>query len=315
MEIRTRFAPSPTGYMHLGNLWIAFLNWMWTRQHRGRIILRIEDIDRQRCRDIFTRGILHDLEWMGLDYDEGPENQYSYGSTVQSHRLPVYDRILQSWASSGNIYPCYCSRARIHQISSAPHEGEERPVYDGHCRYLTTEERMRFHKKPSWRLKTEKHDISFEDLFFGEQSRAIHPGMDDFVVKRADEMISYQLAVSVDDGAMGVTHVLRGNDLMDSTFFQVYLLKMLGYPIPAYGHLPLLTDPSGTRLSKRQHGITIRELRDDGLTPEDLIGCMLYWAGAIPAIRPVTLSQALLIPFEELRNLKNKHIIIVRPEK
>lgn len=314
MEIRTRFAPSPTGYMHLGNLWIAFLNWIWTRQHKGRIILRIEDIDRQRCRDIFAREILHDLEWMGLDYDEGPENQYSYGSTVQSQRLSVYESILQSLALSGKIYPCYCSRARIHQISSAPHEGEENPVYDGHCRCLTPEERKRFDKKPSWRLKTEKRDISFHDLLSGEQVRTILPGMDDFVVKRADDMIAYQLAVSIDDGAMGITHVLRGNDLMDSTFYQVYLLKEMGSSVPVYGHLPLLIDSSGTRLSKRQHGITIRELRDQGFTPEDLIGYMLHWAGAIPSIRPMTLAEALLIPFEQLKHLKERHIVITRPE-
>ena len=315
MEIRTRFAPSPTGYMHLGNLWIAFLNWLWTRQHKGKVILRIEDIDKQRCSDIFTRGILHDLEWMGLDYDEGPENQYSYGSTVQSHRLQVYESILRFLASSGDIYPCYCTRARIHQVSSAPHEGEERPVYDGHCRSLTAEERAKINKKPSWRMKTEKMDISFSDLFFGRQVRMIRPGMDDFVVKRADDMIAYQLAASIDDKAMGITHVLRGNDLIESTFFQVYLLRKLDSRIPVYGHLPLLIDSNGVRLSKRQHGITIRELRKDGLTSEDLIGYMLYWAGGISSLQPVTLNEALSIPFDHFKYLKNKHIMISKPVK
>ena len=140
--IRTRFAPSPTGYMHLGNIWVAFLNWLWTRQQGGAIVLRIEDIDRQRSHAEYIEGIKEDLAWMGLSYDEGPGGSYSYGTPVQSLRFPLYQEIMDRWKEAGEVYPCFCSRARLHSIASAPHEGEGLPVYDGHCRRLSAEEEI-----------------------------------------------------------------------------------------------------------------------------------------------------------------------------
>ena len=185
MDIRSRFAPSPTGRMHLGNLWIAFLNWLWTRQRGGKIILRMGDIDRDRCRKEYEEGILEDLSWMGLDFDEGPEGIYSYGPAVQSRRYDIYDSILSAMEKKGLIYPCYCSRSRIHQVLSAPHEGEARPVYDGHCRNLTPEERESMTKNPCWRVRMEESTISFTDLFYGTITRTLKAGADDFVVRRA----------------------------------------------------------------------------------------------------------------------------------
>ena len=311
MKIRTRFAPSPTGYMHLGNVWIAFLNWLWTKQQGGEIVLRIEDIDRQRCHEEYIRAIEEDLEWLGLSYDEGPAGNYSYGKPLQSERFPLYQKILDTWYKEGEIYPCYCTRARLHSISSAPHEGETLPVYDGHCRELTDAERAAMTKAPSWRIRMEEVSESFTDLFCGTLERRLFPKADDFVVRRADGMVAYQLAVSIDDGAMGITHVLRGNDLLSSTYYQLYLIRKLGYPVPTYGHLPLLVDQEGVRLSKRQQGITIREMKESGAKAEDIIGRLLYLAGAIPKEMPVSAEKALReISFTECKNLGQTHIVV-----
>ena len=292
MEIRTRFAPSPTGKIHVGNVWVAFLNWLWTRQNKGTMVLRIEDIDRARCRAQYASDLMEDLSWLGLDWDEGPEREEPYGWTVQSRRLPFYASVLRRWQEAGEIYPCYCARSRIRQIASAPHPGEAAPVYDGHCRHLTEEERAKETKIPSWRIRMEDTDLSFTDMVRVPQKGKLRAGADDFVLRRADGMIAYQLAAAADDGAMGITHVFRGEDLLPSTFDQIYLLRKLGYAVPVYGHLPLLTDREGVRLSKRQHGITIEELREGGVIPGRIIGQLLFWAGAIAAPMTVTAEEA-----------------------
>ncbi len=297
--------------MHLGNVWIAFLNWLWTKQQGGDIVLRIEDIDRQRCHEEYIRGIEEDLEWLGISYDEGPRGTYSYGRPLQSERFPLYQEILDRWEKAGEVYPCYCTRARLHSISSAPHEGEALPIYDGHCRELTEEERAAMTKAPSWRICMEETCESFTDLFCGTHERKLFPKADDFVVRRADGMVAYQLAVSIDDGAMGITHVLRGNDLLSSTYYQLYLLRKLGHQPPIYGHLPLLVDQTGVRLSKRQQGITIREMKESGMTAADILGKLLYLAGAISKEMPISAEQALReISFGECRNLRQQHIVV-----
>lgn len=314
--IRTRFAPSPTGYMHLGNIWIAFLNWLWTRQQGGAIVLRIEDIDRQRSHAEYIAGIQEDLAWMDLSYDEGPGGNYSYGTPVQSLRFPLYQAIMDRWKEAGEIYPCFCSRARLHSIASAPHEGEGLPVYDGHCRRLTAEEVLEREngKAPSWRLRMEESCVSFTDLFCGEETCVLRPGIDDFVLRRADGMVAYQLAVSVDDAAMEMTHIFRGNDLLSSTFYQLYLLKKLGVArAPIYGHLPLLVDAEGVRLSKRQKGLTLREMKAEGKKPADIIGLLLYYAGALPKPMPVSAEEAARnVSFEELKHLSLPHIVVTQ---
>lgn len=312
MKIRTRFAPSPTGYIHLGNAWVAFLNWLWTRQHRGTIVLRIEDIDRQRCRPEYVQALMEDLAWLGLDWDEGPGNRYAYGSAVQSERLSFYQAIFKRWKDEGTVYPCYCTRARLRQIASAPHPGEEAPAYDGRCRNLTEEERRKETKPPSWRFRMETTPVRFTDLLCGPQEMVLHAGADDFVLLRADGMIAYQLAASADDGAMGITHVFRGRDLLTSTADQLCLLQKLGYPAPVYAHLPLLADENGARLSKRQHGITIRDLREAGMTAASVIGRLLFWAGAVPKGTAITAEEALrTIAFEDCRALHAPEITAV----
>lgn len=310
MKIRTRFAPSPTGRIHIGNVWVAFLNWLWTRQHGGTVVLRIEDIDRSRCRPAYVDDLLADLDWLGLDWDEGPEATHVYGSAVQSERLAFYESILRRWKEAGDIYPCYCSRARLHQISSAPHLGESVPIYDGHCRDMTPEERERETKIPSWRIRMKDCRMSFTDLLRGFQTGQMKAGEDDFVLRRADGMMAYQLAASADDGAMNITHVFRGDDLLPSTFGQTYILRKLGYAVPVYAHLPVLIDQEGVRLSKRQRGITIDDFRQAGLSPGRVIGQLLFWSGAVSQMTEITASEALRsLSFEDCKFLQEKTIL------
>ncbi len=310
MDVRTRFAPSPTGFLHLGNIWVALWNWLWTRQHDGKIVLRIEDIDRQRSKDLYAKALQDDLAWLGLDWDEGPGEKFYYGSCVQSERLDRYEMILQAWKRAGRAYPCYCNRARLLQIASAPHEGESRPLYDGRCRNLSEKERKAQKKTPSWRYRMETQTVAYDDLFLGCEKRELAAGADDFVVCRADGMMAYQLAAAADDGAMGITHVFRGRDLADSAFGQIVLLRELGYAPPIYAHLPLLVDAEGIRLSKRQHGITVRELREAGQTPAEILGRLFFLAGAVSKLMPISAEEALRnISFDDCPHLFDAQIV------
>ncbi len=310
MDVRTRFAPSPTGFLHLGNIWVAIWNWLWTRQHDGKIVLRIEDIDRQRSKESYAKALQEDLAWLGLDWDEGPGENFPYGSCVQSERLDRYEMILQAWKRAGRVYPCYCNRARLLQIASAPHEGESRPLYDGRCRNLSEKERKAQKKTPSWRYRMETQTVAYDDLFLGCEKRELAAGADDFVVCRADGMMAYQLAAAADDGAMGITHVFRGRDLADSAFGQIVLLRELGYAPPIYAHLPLLVDAEGIRLSKRQHGITVRELREAGQTPAEILGRLFFLAGAVSKLMPISAEEALRnISFDDCPHLFDAQIV------
>lgn len=280
--MRGRFAPSPTGYIHLGNVWTAFLCWLYLRQHQGTVVLRIEDIDEQRSKPAFTEALLEDLTWLGLMWDEGPYDQQD--------RYALYDAALETLRASGRLYPCYCSRARLQAIG-APHEGEH-VVYDGHCYGLTEAQRQSMTKTPSWRVHVPAKTISFTDGLYGPQQMYLPTGCGDFVVRRADGLYAYQLAVSVDDGRMGITHVIRGRDLLSSTAQQRWLMSFLGYDVPEYIHVPMLLDPAGHRLSKRQHGITVRDLRrQEGVTNEQILSYVAYLARLVPERRLYTLAE------------------------
>ena len=187
--------------------------------------------------------------------------------------------------------------------------GQEYIIYR-QLRNLSWSERGQTDKEPSWRIRMKKQEISFCDMFCGNQIKTLEEGKDDFIIFRADGAVSYQLAASADDGIMQVTHVFRGNDLLPSTFYQIYLLRKLGYQIPLYGHLPLLVDKYGIRLSKRQGGITIRELRANGKSPGEIIGRMLYWSGAVKIPLSVNARAALInIPFNTCTRLGSAYIV------
>lgn len=277
--MRGRFAPSPTGYIHLGNVWTAFLAWLQVRQQKGTLILRIEDIDKQRSKPEYTQALLEDLAWLGLDWDEGPGKGGPYGPYIQQERYSLYEKALQELQAKHLLYPCYCSRARLQAIG-APHEGEHR-LYDGHCYGMPEEQRRQMDRKPSWRVHVPHVSVSFTDGSYGPFSDYLPRVCGDFVVRRADGLYAYQLAVAVDDGSMGITHVLRGRDLLSSTAQQIWLMEVLGYTPPSYTHVPMLIDASGNRLSKRQQGITVRILRDRGVQADAILSALALAGGLV----------------------------------
>ncbi len=289
-----RFAPTPSGLMHIGNMCAALLSWLDIRSSGGIYVLRMEDIDLARCRPEYAEKILDDLRWLGIDWDEGPDVGGPYAPYTQSERLSGYEEALQQLTRAGRVYPCYCSRAILQAIASAPHGlGSEGPVYPGTCRHLSEEERRRRMqlKTPAMRFMLSDSAHSWIDGVLGPQHIPVGYG-GDFVIKRADGMFAYQLAVVVDDAAMGITHVMRGADLLDSTARQLELYEALGLAAPHYAHLPLL-HLDGEKMSKRHaHGPTsIPEMRRAGVRAEALVGWIAYLYGLLDAPEPVKASE------------------------
>ena len=282
MGIKTRFAPSPTGYLHLGNVWVAFLNWLWTRQNKGRIILRIEDIDQSRCRADYISAIKEDLSWLGLDWDEEPGHAYAYGEPIQSKRFSIYEGIKKRWEAEDSIYPCFCSRARIHNISSAPHLGENKPVYDGHCRNIPYEEaieRVKAGEKYTIRLKVPKAEtIVFNDLIRGRIEFKTSE-IDDQVLLKSDGFPTYHGAIVIDDDMMKISHVMRGEEWISSIPKQVLTARAFGITLPEYAHLPNVLATSGKKLSKRDGDVSVDQYLEKGYLPEALLNflALLGW--------------------------------------
>ena len=255
---RGRIAPSPTGYLHLGHA-MTF----WTAQERasgGTLILRIEDIDASRCRPEFRAAIEEDLRWFGIGWQEGP--------FFQSERdyLPVWRRLREA----GAIYPCTCSRSDVLSALSAPHGTEDEPVYPGTCRGRVEEVRQS-PEGVNWRFRVpDGEELRFTDGRLGEQRAEAGRDFGDFIIWRKDNIPSYQLAVVADDAAMHVTEVVRGEDLLRSTFRQILLYRALGLAAPAWYHCPLLRDAEGRRLAKRHASLSLAELRKSGADPAQL---------------------------------------------
>lgn len=291
--IRGRFAPTPSGLMHIGNARTALLSWLQIRSRGGEFILRMEDIDLPRSKPHFARQILEDLRWLGLDWDEGPDTGGPFGPYTQSERLGLYESALRRLEREGRLYPCYCSRAELLAVASAPHGLEsEGPQYPGTCRYLSPEERLERArvKTPSLRFRVPDEPVIFRDAAAGRQTAPAGAG-GDFIVRRADGIISYQLAVVVDDAAMMVTDVLRGSDLLDSTPRQLYLYDALGLAPPRFAHVPLLCGSDGRRLAKRHGAVSLRAIRQAGTQPEKVIGFLAYWSGLLERPEPVKAAE------------------------
>lgn len=290
---RGRFAPTPSGEMHLGNAKIALLAWLQMRSGRGEFILRIEDIDTQRSRPDIAERIPEDLRWLGLDWDFGPGADDGLGPYSQNLRLAHYEDALTRLEGTGRLYPCYCSRAELLSMAGAPHGlASEGAPYAGTCRHLDPEQRKERekHKSPSLRFAIEAEPIRFVDGIAGPQS--FPPGSGgDFVVRRADGLFSYQLAVTVDDALMGITDVLRGGDLLDSTPRQLELYRALGYAAPAFSHAPLLLGEDGRRLAKRHGDLSLSSLRSKGVQPEAIIGWLAKISGLIDRYEPVAAKE------------------------
>lgn len=279
-----RFAPSPTGRMHLGNLFTALLSWLSVRKSGGKWILRIEDLDPQRSRPEYARQIEDDLRWLGLDWDEGGlEDKGTSGPYRQSLRGEIYEAYLRKLQSTGYTYPCFCSRADI-MATQAPHQSDGRIIYGGRCRPAALPcfetPRRDNERPPAVRLYVPDREICFTDTVYGPQRVNLSTGCGDFVLRRGDGAWAYQLAVVVDDALMGVTEVVRGNDLLLSAAQQIYLYGLLGVKAPSYTHLPLLGNKAGQRLSKRDSAMSMEELRKK-FRPEELVGHLARIAGLV----------------------------------
>ncbi|HEX7286281.1 MAG TPA: tRNA glutamyl-Q(34) synthetase GluQRS [Candidatus Angelobacter sp.] len=269
---RGRLAPSPTGYMHLGHartFWVAHQR---ARLSAGNVIFRNEDLDQQRSKQEFVQAMLEDLRWLGLDWDEGPDVGGMFGPYEQSRRRSFYLEAWRKLRDRGAIYPCTCSRKDLERALSAPHEESDEAPYPGTCRGRLSEAGKR--ESPagvSWRFLVPDHKtIFFNDLYSGRQHFTAGRDFSDFLIWRRDDVPAYQLAVVVDDEAMRITEVVRGEDLLLSTARQLLLLEALGYTPPKYFHCPLLRDRHGRRLAKRHDALSLRELRTRGETPAAL---------------------------------------------
>ena len=279
-----RFAPSPTGRMHLGNIFTALLAWLSVRSQGGRMLLRIEDLDPQRSRAAYAEQLRRDLGWLGLDWDgEMPP---------QSTRSPVYAAHFAKLEEQGLIYPCYCSRSELHD-ASAPHASDGTVLYSGACRDLTPEQRAAKTRRPAWRVRVPDIAVSFRDGVCGPQTERLAETCGDFIVRRSDGVYAYQLAVVCDDALGSVTEVVRGRDILSATPRQIYLQHLLGYPQPAYAHIPLLMDAQGRRLAKRDRDLDLSAL-SKRFSPEEILGFLAWSAGIQPEMRPTTLDA--LIP-------------------
>lgn len=281
--IRGRFAPTPSGRLHLGNAMTALLAWLHIRSAGGEIVLRLEDLDRQRCKPELAGELPGELKWLGLDWDEGPDVGGPHAPYEQSNRTALYERVLDELQRQGRLYPCFCSRADLQAAASAPHGLDtEGPAYPGTCRRLTDAERTEraLRKTPSLRFAMDEQAIyRFQDGIAGETVFSGASG-GDFVVRRADGIVAYQLAVVADDIEMEITDVLRGWDLLDSTPRQLALYEALGSPPPRFAHSPLLLGADGSRLSKRHGAVSLPELRDQfGVRAERLVGFLAWLAG------------------------------------
>lgn len=290
-----RFAPSPTGRMHLGNVYAALMSWLSVKSKGGTWLLRIEDIDPQRSRHEFARLLEEDLLWLGLEWDEGGlDGIGDAGPYLQSERGAIYAEHLERLRTMGRVYPCTCTRADI-MVAGAPHVSDGRVIYGGRCRPSVMPADAPIPMpvaRHAERLWVPDEEIAFEDMVYGRQTYNLARDCGDFVVRRSDGTWGYQLAVVVDDALMGVTEVVRGNDLLLSAAQQIYLYRLLGYKAPSFGHLPLLNTTAGLRLSKRDASLDMEHLRKN-FTPGQIIGRIAHLAGLRPDDSPLSARDLL----------------------
>ena len=277
-----RFAPTPSGRLHLGNILCAMLAYLSVRKKGGRFLLRIDDVDVPRCPRSLAQQAIDDLRWLGFSWDEAP--------LYQSDRSDIYREALERLTEAGHIYPCFCTRAQLMSLA-APNLGDTQVVYQRTCAGLSAgeaEEKAKT-RAPAMRLRVPDEVFSFTDGLYGLQTENLARDCGDFILRRSDGLYGYQLAVVVDDALSGVTEVVRGRDILSATPRQLYLQQLLGYPQPEYVHIPLLVDTQGRRLAKRDKDLDLTALAKR-FTPEDILGRLAYSAGLLPEVRPMTLE-------------------------
>ena len=276
-----RFAPTPSGRMHLGNVFAGLIAWLSVKSRGGEMVLRMEDLDTQRTSAEFAQILREDLLWLGLTWDRE--------TAPQSQRSHVYDEYFGILKEKGLLYPCYCTRSQLHNVN-APHLSDGTYVYAGTCRNLTKQEQAAFRRDPAWRVMVPDRMWQVEDQVQGLYQENLSTDCGDFVVRRADGVYVYQLAVTVDDGEAGVTEVVRGMDLLSSAPRQMYLQELFGFAHPQYGHVPMLLAPDGRRLSKRDKDLDLGVLRQN-MTPEALIGTLAYAGGLIEKNESISAAE------------------------
>lgn len=289
-----RFAPSPSGRMHLGNVFTALLAWLSVRSQHGTMLLRIEDLDPERSKQEYIDAIKYDLQWLGLDWDKEMPQQ----STREAAYHSCFERL--------ETYPCFCTRNELHD-ASAPHASDGRTIYAGTCRSLTEAQRVEKNRKPSWRVRVPERNISFNDGVCGSYTENLAKDCGDFIVRRSDGVYAYQLAVVCDDAFGGVTEVVRGSDLLASTPRQIWLYETLDLPVPKFFHVPLLIAPDGKRLSKREKSLDLEHLREN-CTPEEIIGKLAFAAKLIQREEPIQ-ARDLISEFSWAK-IENRPIMI-----
>ena len=285
--VKGRFAPTPSGNMHIGNALCYLLAWLSARSQGGGVVLRFEDTDQLRMSPAATEQTFSDLLWLGLDWDEGPY--------YQSRRTEIYDEYFRALEERGAVYPCFCSRRDV-RLAAAPHEADRAALYPGVCRDLTDAqiaERMK-KRKPAWRLRLEDVTVSFSDLLRGDFSCEILREHGDFPIRRADGVYCYQFSAALDDAQMGVNEVVRSRDLISSTPWQVYIQQFFGFDPPRFVHIPLLLDEDGSRMAKRDFSLSLRQIRQH-YAPEEVVGRLGYLAGLQDSPAPRTAEELLAL--------------------
>jgi glutamyl-tRNA synthetase len=280
--VRCRFAPSPTGELHVGNARTALFSWLTARHHGGTFVLRVEDTDKERSTDEAIGVLIHSLRWLEIDWDEGPEVGGPHAPYRQTEGLGYFADVTERFLQEGRAYPCYCTPGELEDRRRAALKRGETPGYDGRCRSLSPEDRAAFEREGrpfAVRFAMPGNDITVHDLIRGETT---FPASDlkDFVIMRSNGIPTYLLAAAADDVRMGMTHIIRGEDLMPSTPRQVEIVRAMGAEVPAYAHLPLIVGPGGQKLSKRTHAASVERFHEDGFLPEALVNYMalLGWS-------------------------------------
>lgn len=280
--IRVRFAPSPTGYLHIGGARTALFNWLFARQMKGTFVLRIEDTDMERSTEASVRAILESMAWLGLDWDEGPGKEGAYGPYFQTQRFATYRRYAEELLAKDLAYPCYCTPEELAERRQAAAAAGLPPRYDGRCRHLAPEQRAACAaagRKPAVRFKVTEGNTVVDDLIRGKMEFD-NSLLEDFVIMKSDGAPTYNFAVVIDDALMEISHVIRGDDHISNTPRQILIYQALGLELPAFAHIPMILGPDHTRLSKRHGATSVSQYRDEGYLPEALVNylALLGWS-------------------------------------
>ena len=299
-----RLAPSPTGAQHLGNARTFLIAWLSVRQQNGYLILRMEDIDSPRIKSWAAEQAVEDLNWLGLDWDESSEKPKGTQKYVQSERLDLYAQALEQLKESDAVYPCTCSRSDVQESASAPHELSDGPIYGRTCYHRSASDAGSLKQPFAWRFRAFDQDVSFKDGVHGLLTANVRKELGDFVVYKSDQSPAYQLSVVLDDHEMGITEVIRGDDLIPSTFRQLNLYQFFGWNPPRFLHAPLVVGLDGRRLAKRHGDTRLSHFRKIGVSPERIVGLLAFSLNWID--RPEEISPSELVGRADMEKIPLK---------